>query len=75
MMGSYADLNRPFIKAGPVYVNGRHVFTARRDIAMGDLMRGDDVVLPDGSVPQFGDDVPREIALIACGAQGFEQEA
>ncbi len=67
-------MTRPFIKAGPVYVDGRLVFTATRDIYSGEPMRWADVILPGGISPKSGAVVPDEIARIARRDLAFTQD-
>ncbi len=45
----------PFIKAGPVYVDGELAFTATRDLFIGDVCVAGDILRPDGSQPEAGE--------------------
>ena len=46
---------QPYIKAGPVYVDGVLAFTATRDLFIGDICVAGDIMRPDGTIPEAGE--------------------
>jgi hypothetical protein len=62
-----------YIKAGPVFVDGELVFTATRDLLVGDPTDPEDIIRPDGSVPERGEAMTPTEERIFLGEVEFTQ--
>ena len=67
------SVQKPYIKAGPVYVSGELAFTATRDLFIGDVLSVGDIVRPDGSQPTKGDPMTDVESLVMAKMVEFIQ--
>jgi hypothetical protein len=64
---------KPYIKAGPVYVDGVLAFTATRDLFIGDVCAVGDILRPDGSHPKAGESMTDVESLVMAKMVEFTQ--
>jgi hypothetical protein len=63
----------PYIKKGPVYVDGVLAFTATRDLFFGDVAMAEDIVRPDGTAPWNGDAMTAVEKRVLVDREAFTQ--